>query len=39
MSYYVSWAQGSRCYEQLKVTDDMNDSGSCEIKPLYAMNH
>ena len=23
-----SWAQGSRCYEQLKVVDDMNDSGS-----------
>ena len=39
MSYYVSWAQGSRCYEQLKVVDDMNDSGSSELKPIDTMNH
>ena len=30
------WAQGSRCYEQLKVIDDMNDLGS-ELKALNAM--
>ena len=22
------WGQGSRCYEQLKAMDDMNNSGS-----------
>ena len=26
MNDYGLWAQGSRCYEQLKVVDDMNDS-------------
>ena len=39
-----SWAAGSRCYEQLKVVDDlkfvedMNDSGSYELRPLDVMN-
>ena len=33
-----SWAQGFRYYEQLRVVDDMIDSGSCELKPLDAMN-
>ena len=31
-----SWAQGSRCYEQLRVVDDMNDSGlSSRLKMLW----
>ena len=28
MNNYVSWAEGSRCYGQLKVVDEMNDSKS-----------
>ena len=32
-------AQGSRCYEQLKVMDDMNSSGCCELKPQDDMNN
>ena len=24
---FISWAQGFRCYKQLKVMDDMNESG------------
>ena len=32
-----SLAQDSRCYEQLKVMDDMNDYESREFRPLYAM--
>ena len=28
MNNFRSWAQGFRCYEQLKVLDDMNDTGS-----------
>ena len=31
-------AQGSGFYEQLGVLDDINDLGSCELKPLNAMN-
>ena len=31
-------AQGSRFYEQLRVMDDMNNSGSRELKALDAMN-
>ena len=34
-----SWAEGSRCYEQLKVMDDMNILGSYEMRPLDAMNN
>ena len=32
------WAQGSRCYEELRVVDDMNDSGYHELKALDALN-
>ena len=32
-------AQGSRCYEQLRVVDDMNDLESHELRPLDAMNN
>ena len=39
MSYYGLLAQGSRCYELLKFIDDVNDSGSHELKPLDAMNY
>ena len=31
-------SQVSRCYKQVKVVDDMNDSRSHEIRPLNAMN-
>ena len=34
----VLLSQVSRCYKQVKIVDDMNDSGSHEIKPLNAMN-
>ena len=37
MRYFRSLAQGSRCYEQLKVVDDLNDLGSCELRPLDGM--
>ena len=37
ISYSGSLAQGSECYEQLKVVDDMNDSGSRALKPLDGM--
>ena len=26
MNDSMSWAHGSKCYEQVKVMDDMNDS-------------
>ena len=32
-------AQGFRCYEQLIVMDDMNNSGFYELRPLDAMNN
>ena len=32
------WAQGSRYYEQLRFVDDMNNLGSCELRPLDSMN-
>ena len=35
---FSSWSQGSRCYEQLIVVNDMNDSVSCDLRPLDAMN-
>ena len=38
-SYSGSWAQGSRCYKQLMVVDDMNDPGSRELSPLNTMNN
>ena len=34
-----SCAQGSRCYEQLKVLDGMKDSRSSDLRPLDAMNN
>ena len=30
--------QGSRCYEQLRVMDDMNDLGSLELQSLDVLN-
>ena len=30
--------QNSRCYDQLKVVDEMNDLGSYEPRPLDVMN-
>ena len=38
MSYYGLLAKGFECDDQLKVVDDMNDSGSHELKPLDGMN-
>ena len=38
MSYYGLLAKGFECDDQLKVVDDMNDSGSHELKPLDTMN-
>ena len=38
ISYFRSCDQGSECYEQLRVVDDMNDSRSHELKPLDSMN-
>ena len=26
MKNFIPWSQGSRCYEQLRVVDDMSDS-------------
>ena len=39
MSYFESWAQGFGCYEQLRVMNDMNNSGSLELRPLDALNN
>ena len=39
LSNYRSWAQSSRCYVQLNIVDDMNDLGSCELRPLDTMNN
>ena len=36
---YRSWSQGSRCYEQLRVRDDMTNSRSNELRHLDAMNN
>ena len=36
---FSSWSQGSRCYEQLIVVNDMNDSVSIDLRPLEAINH
>ena len=32
-------AQGSRCYEQLRVVEDMNDLGSYELRSLDSLNN
>ena len=39
LNNFESWAQGSRCYEQLIVVDDMNDSVSYDFRPSEAVNH
>ena len=39
MNDFGSWAQGSKCYEKLIVMDDMNNSGSYELRPLDAKNN
>ena len=39
MSYSGSSAQGSICYDQARVVDDMSDLGSHEFKPLDATNN
>ena len=31
--------EDSRCYEQLRVMDEMNNLGSCKINPLDDMNN
>ena len=38
MNDSASLAQASKCYVQVKVADDMNDSRSHELRPLDAMN-
>ena len=38
MSYYRSLAQGSRCYEKLKVVDEMNELQSRVLRLLDSMN-
>ena len=39
MSYFGSLAQGSRSYEQLKVMDDIIDTGSHEKRPVDSINN
>ena len=39
MGHSRLWDQSSRCYKVLKVMDEMNDSGSHELKPLDVMNY
>ena len=39
MCYSKSWAQGYGCFEQLNIVDGINDLGSHELTPLYAMNN
>ena len=34
-----SRAQGSRCYEQLRAMDDINNSGFTELKTLDVINN
>ena len=34
-----SLAGGFRCYEHVRVMDDMNNLGSHELRPLDTMNH
>ena len=38
MDNFVLCAQASRCCEQLKIIDDINDLGSHELKALDAMS-
>ena len=37
-SYFELLDHGFRCYEQLRVMDDMNESGSYEFGPLDHTN-
>ena len=39
MNDSMSWAQGSRCYEQLRAMDDINNSGFTELKTLDVINN
>ena len=38
MNNFGSWTQGSKCYEQLIIMDDMNNSISQYLRPPDAMN-
>ena len=39
MKDFGLWSLGSKSNEQLKVIDDLNDSGSHQFKPLDVVNH
>ena len=39
MKDFESCAKGSRCYEQLRVLDDMNESRSSYLMALNAINN
>ena len=39
MNNFKFWAQGSICYEQLTIVDDMNDSVSIDLRPPDATNN
>ena len=39
MNDFMLSAQGSRCYEQLRVVDDINDLGSYELQSLDSLNN
>ena len=38
MNDSTSLAQAFKFYEHVRVMDDMNNLGSCELKPLDTMN-
>ena len=38
MSYSGSWSYNFGGYDELRVLDDKNDLGFCELSPLDAMN-
>ena len=38
MNDFMLSVWGSRCYEQHRVVDDMNNLGSCELQSLDALN-
>ena len=39
MSYFGLWPHGYGSYEYLSIVDTMNNSRSCELKPLDAMSN
>ena len=39
MKHRLGTNQAYRCYEQIIIVDDMNDSGSRDLRPLDAMNN